>query len=133
MRIPCGSPVSYDPEYRRSWPPTAFFGDLLTDVVGPAGVCVAANKEDVLELTDRGVLSEALDAKGDMMRLLALKPSVPGSNQPTGLVASPLDGEPTRILVPILLRSWIMQCFYSDASYHLGVLRTSRMPERLYW
>ena len=57
----------------------------------------------------------------------------------TGLVllvrapTTPSRDTPIRIYVPLLMRPWIMQACHSDASCHLGVLRTLHMLERFYW
>ena len=55
----------------------------------------------MLELARKGVLVDVLNDKGEAVPLFVRKPSSRKSSQPTGRVASLLQDEPTRILVPV--------------------------------
>lgn len=62
-------------------------------------------------------MSEASDAKGDVVRLL----------YPTGGVVSLVGDDPTRILATISHRALVMQRCHCDVSCHLGTWRTLRV------
>ena len=57
-----------------------------------------------------------------MRKLMPPAPTCPV--KPDRLAAPLLDDKPTRIYVPLLMRSWNMRVCHVNVSYHLGVART---------
>ena len=86
----------------------------------------------MLELASKVAVAHVTTDGGDTVPLLARKPTR-GNDRLTGRVASPLNDEPIRVFVPILLRPLVLQHCHASVSCHLGVTRTLRMPERFYF
>ncbi|CAM9899386.1 unnamed protein product, partial [Sphacelaria rigidula] len=51
----------------------------------------------------------------------------------TGRTARPLNDEPARIYVPLLMRPWVMKGCHTDLSCHLDVTSILALLERFYW
>lgn len=114
-------------EYLRRGRPILFPADPLTALVDLPGVRVALRGKDVLELADKFLLFESLDAKMDVLTLLFCKPFVPGSDQPTtGHAGTLLGDEATMIFVSYSARP------FCHATFLFGRVLPSRCVCRTY-
>lgn len=119
--------------YLRRDRPTPFPADLLSEVVDRLDARGAPTSEDVLTFAAKITLSQTLDAKGGVSRLLVRKPPLPRSDRPICRVASLLGDEPTMTYVLISLRPLVMQCCHADVSCYSGISRTLCIVDMFYW
>ena len=86
---------------------------------------------DILDLAAKGRLIQ-----GDHITILLVCNHIAVASRSDGPPArvrrSPFN-DSVRIYVPLLARPWIMHACHTDASCHLGVMRTLKMLERFYW
>lgn len=109
-----------------------FPSGVMTDVIDSFGVRIALNKHGHVEKAGEAALVEVpYDVKpvpSLVRRLLPRK-----NDLPTGRIACLLDVEHTRISAPIMLGTLVFRLFHAKDSCHVGVSRTSRRLESLYW
>ena len=87
---------------------------------------------EVRSLADQGRLYT--DDDGILLLAQKLTPlALSCPDKPGGRAARLLDGEPTRICVPLLMRPRTMRVCHANASCHLGVARKRLMLKRFYW
>ena len=78
---------------------------------------------EIQELAGKGRLHTTDDDTVVLVRQ-PTPPAAPDSQPPVGRVACLLNDEPIRIYVPLLVRPWVMQAYYSTSSCHIGTTRT---------
>ena len=89
------------------------------------------NPTDILDLATNSRLIQ-----GDHDTVLLVRDPVAAASRPDGHPARPRRptlNDSVRIYVPLLATPWIMHACHADASCHLGVTRTLKILERLYW
>ena len=86
---------------------------------------------DIADLAAKGHLLQ-----GDDDTILLVRKLIPVTSAPDDHYdrrSPPPFDDLVRIYMPLLARSWIMHACHANASCHLGVTRTLKMLEHLYW
>ena len=91
-------------------------------------------RPDPADILDLAAIGRLIQGNHDTIFLVRNHIAVaPRPDGPSTRVRRPLFNDSVHIHVPLLARPWIMQSCHTDASCHLGVMRTLKMLERFYW